>query len=219
MEKPILVNKKTHYKGGRPLGVDRSDNIHLWNKSPLPDNISAMREAYSYGTLRRVFPWARVFRAGFAIIYRDPALTSDSTCELLIVHQKDTEYRAANGEIRVSSLHGLPKGAAEPTDPSALDTAIRETREETGIDIFRSGAKILPSCFVLPRRQHNIEELTIYFVAILSRKPAVRYDNKELCGYHWADMKKGLMSNRNKMSDPTKQVLAALESSDIYYIP
>lgn len=68
-------------------------------------------------------------RAAVALILRD----AGAGAELLFIHRAEHPGDPWSGQM------GFPGGRAEPGDEGLLDTAIRETREETGIDLARSG--------------------------------------------------------------------------------
>lgn len=60
----------------------------------------------------------------------------DGEPELLMIKRADAERDPWSGHI------ACPGGRAEPADADLADTAIRETREETGVDIARDGRLI-----------------------------------------------------------------------------
>jgi 8-oxo-dGTP pyrophosphatase MutT (NUDIX family) len=73
-------------------------------------------------------------RAAVALVFRDgPAGTG---LELLFIRRAEHEQDPWSGQI------GFPGGRAEPGDASAAATAVRETREETGLDLARDGERL-----------------------------------------------------------------------------
>lgn len=86
-------------------------------------------------------------RAAVAIVLRH---TPDSDVELLLIKRSDREDDPWSGHV------ALPGGRHDPTDATLQDTAIRETREETGIDLARDGLvlgvldELRPRSAVLP---------------------------------------------------------------------
>ena len=92
-------------------------------------------------------------RAAVAIVLR---ATAASTLELLLIKRSVREGDPWSGQM------ALPGGRQEPGDSTLQDTAIRETREETGIDISGDGmvlgtldelrprVSVLPSIIVTP---------------------------------------------------------------------
>lgn len=74
-----------------------------------------------------------VRRAAVALILR---LGEDRALELLFIKRAEYEGDPWSGQI------AFPGGRMEPGDATLAETAIRETREETGIDLAREGMLI-----------------------------------------------------------------------------
>ena len=70
-------------------------------------------------------------RAAVALVLRDGPQAGD--LELLFIRRAEHERDPWSGQM------GFPGGRAEPGDASAEATAVRETREETGIDLALEG--------------------------------------------------------------------------------
>lgn len=205
--------KKTTFYHGKPVGADRKDNMSAWDAEASRMKVSTYDELnrlYSYDILRKVFDWSTSFRAGVIIIYRDEL---SGVRELLLVRERSNRYE------RDGKLHhrrGPPKGGCSPTDKSALETAVREAREETGIDVLNPSlrARIMPTVFVFRRPKEDNSELICYFIAIFDKKPDVCICKDEIVGYSWEDMSKGLKSILD-VSIPTKLLLMSLENTNL----
>jgi 8-oxo-dGTP pyrophosphatase MutT (NUDIX family) len=74
-----------------------------------------------------------VRRAAVALIIRAGA---DGAPELLFIQRAEYPADPWSGQV------AFPGGREEEADPTLTDTAIRETREETGIDLVRDGTVI-----------------------------------------------------------------------------
>lgn len=183
-----------------------SDRLHEWRGIPADDR-------FSYVVLRKCFPWSRCFRAGFAIIFQPEDKT---TIELLFLQQNATYSVEKYGTTNAHSLRGMPKGHSEPQDVTAFDTAVRELREESGIDILTSSAVIKRAPIILRRQVAGYDEITIYFVAIFKERPAVKICQEEIVDFHWFDMRFGFRELWDNVSLPTRHLLTILENTDIY---
>jgi 8-oxo-dGTP pyrophosphatase MutT (NUDIX family) len=86
-------------------------------------------------------------RAAVALVLR---VGEDGEVELLLIRRAEYEGDPWSGQI------ALPGGRHEPADASLEATAVRETLEETGVDLARAGAplgtldEIFPRTPVLP---------------------------------------------------------------------
>ena len=106
-----------------------------------------------------------VRKAAVALIFR---LGKDDALELLFIKRAEYEGDPWSGQI------AFPGGRVEAGDASLAETAIRETREETGIDLTREGMIIGTLDDLRPRTVALPPIVVRPYVALLDRgKPLV----------------------------------------------
>ena len=206
------------YINGAPLGSDRKCYVkHMLNTMKLYDSVPLTRlnQTYSYSNLRVLAPWANTFRAGIVLLYKTP-----EGIKLLLVKHNKTHYYNHKGEYCVQALKGPPKGQAEDTDTSAFDTAIREMHEEIGIDICNPiyDVKLSHAAYVIPRKQITVNEVHVYFIAIVEKEPQIIIDKNEITGYEWVNINHGIKHLFPEVSNTTKHLLVALSNTNLQSI-
>ena len=166
-----------------------------------------MFDEFSFDKLLARYPGTSTVRAGICLVV-------DSY--LLLVRERG----GPNANI------GPPKGLAESQDVSALGTAIREFREETGIRLNLSKLsgrryrhspiqyKLLPKAFCCQNDRHN--ELSVYFIVAASSRPVIKIDHKEIGAYMWYDMSNGLKKKLSECSEPTKLLFTEFDDTVAY---
>jgi 8-oxo-dGTP pyrophosphatase MutT (NUDIX family) len=107
-------------------------------------------------------------RAAVAIVLRR---TADDVVELLLIKRSEREDDPWSGHV------ALPGGRRDPTDATLQDTAIRETREETGIDLARDGIVLGMIDELRPRTPMLPPIIVTPFVAIV--RPDVRIETSD----------------------------------------
>jgi 8-oxo-dGTP pyrophosphatase MutT (NUDIX family) len=101
-----------------------------------------------------------VRKAAVALIFR---LGKDEALELLFIKRAEYEGDPWSGQI------AFPGGRMEARDTSLSETAIRETREETGIDLTREGMIIGTLDDLRPRTASLPPIMVRPYVALLDR--------------------------------------------------
>ena len=99
-------------------------------------------------------------KAAVALIFR---LGQDGALELLFIKRADYDGDPWSGQI------AFPGGRVEAGDASLAETAIRETREETGIDLARDGMVIGTLDDLRPRAIRLPAIVVRPYVALLDR--------------------------------------------------
>lgn len=97
-------------------------------------------------------------RAAVAIVLRH---TVEDVVELLLIKRSEREDDPWSGHV------ALPGGRRDPSDATLQDTAIRETREETGIDLARDGVVLGMLDELRPRTPTLPPIIVTPFVAIV----------------------------------------------------
>ena len=117
-------------------------------------------------------------------------------CGFLIFNQTESRVLLVVG--KESNLLGPPKGHLEINDKSYIDTAIRETKEETGIDI-----------------SNNIKHFTIssnkttLFVIKLNEDDVQIHinDQSEISSCNWYDIGEIINGDKSKYNSPLRFLL------------
>jgi len=116
--------------------------------------------------------------AAVAAIFR---VASHDALELLMIE------RASYAGDPWSGHNAFPGGRREPWDVTLLDTALRETREETGVDILGAG-RVLGALERVNPISPALPPLSIApFVAILTREVSLSISD-EVAGAFWVPL-------------------------------
>ena len=107
-------------------------------------------------------------RAAVAIVLRR---TADDVVELLLIKRSERDDDPWSGHV------ALPGGRYDRTDATLQDTAIRETLEETGIDLARDGIVLGMLDELRPRTPTLPAIIVTPFVAIV--RPDVRIETSD----------------------------------------
>jgi 8-oxo-dGTP pyrophosphatase MutT (NUDIX family) len=99
--------------------------------------------------------------------------------ELLFILRAEHEGDPWSGHV------GFPGGRAEPVDSDLVSTAIRETREETGLDLARSGRLLGSLDEVAALARGRPVDLVIAPFAFQLRPPQEGAPSHEVVSLHW----------------------------------
>lgn len=119
---------------------------------------------------------------------RDPPFREAAVAVVLVPRNDSLNVllmrRAIHETDPWSGQVSLPGGRLEPDDKSLLDTAIRETREETGLDL--NGARVLGALDELRPRTPSLPPIIVRpYVVTLARSPALT-PSAEVAELFWA---------------------------------
>lgn len=118
------------------------------------------------------------FEAAVALILRE---TVDDHVELLFIK------RAARDDDPWSGQIALPGGRHQDSDDSLEDTAVRETREEVGLELGRHGAIIGALDELRPRVAVLPPVIVRPYVATVAADAAIEASD-EVAGHFWAPL-------------------------------
>ena len=114
-------------------------------------------------------------RAAVAIVLRR---TIDDVVELLLIKRSERDDDPWSGHV------ALPGGRRDPGDATLQDTAVRETREETGIDLARAGLVLGMLDELWPRTPSLPPIIVTPFVAVV-RPDVVIETSDEVAAAFW----------------------------------
>jgi 8-oxo-dGTP pyrophosphatase MutT (NUDIX family) len=130
-------------------------------------------------------------RAAVALLLRDTA----GGLELLFIRRAEHEGDPWSGHV------GFPGGRAEPGEGELLTTAIRETLEETAIDLARDGTLLGRLDEVRAMARGRPVDLAISPFVFRLRQPAEGAPNHEVVSLHWLPLSTLLDSSSRSTVD------------------
>ena len=120
---------------------------------------------------------AIVLRASHPANHESPV--TGNALEVLLILRADRTGDPWSGQV------ALPGGRRDPSDATLQDTAVRETLEETGIDLAADGIVLGTLDELRPRTPHLPPIIVTPFVAIVRPDPVLQISD-ELADAFWA---------------------------------
>jgi 8-oxo-dGTP pyrophosphatase MutT (NUDIX family) len=141
-------------------------------------------------------------RAAVALILRDSSAAAG--LELLFIRRAEHERDPWSGHI------GFPGGRAEAQDASVDATAVRETLEETGLDLERDGARLGALDDVQAMARGRPVDLVIAPRVFRLRGSFAGTPSHEVVSLHWLPLER-LLAPETRSTFPYTHDGAALE--------
>lgn len=145
--------------------------------SALPGTLTA-----EFGPVESAVPDPRRHNAAVALILRPPPERDDPAagqCDFLAIRRAESQGDPWSGQM------ALPGGRLDDSDPGLLGAAIRETREETGVELSPPRA-VLGRIGALRPLAARIPPLTIWpFVFRVEAAQSARVASREVASVHW----------------------------------
>ena len=169
------------------------------DKASAPDRSAPLSRlarvlAGRFGGIESAQPDPARKNAAVAVVLRPPEGIADAAalqCDFLAIRRAESSRDPWSGQM------ALPGGRLDPADTGLSAAAIRETGEETGVDLTASTA-LLGRCEALRPVAVRIPPLTIWpFVFQVAAGTAARVASHEVAAVHWFPLR--------AMEDPANQ--------------
>ena len=106
----------------------------------------------------------------------------EKSCGTVIFRKARGKYAVLLIKNKYTDFWSFPKGHVEEGE-NEYQTAIRETREETGIDVKIENGFRMESVYLIGKRK-NTEKKVVYFTALTTRAYVVPQP-EEISAFHW----------------------------------
>ncbi len=164
-------------------------------------NIAEFCESYSWSALEAITKRDHL-RAGLVIIIEEPGLEA----RVLFVQGKNV-----TGKKKTAFL-GPPKGMKEDGELSAIDTAVREAREEIGFDVRDvPGCRLMKAPLMSNRSDERINEMIMYFIVSITSVPPIKLQDSEIESKAEIPISTLHTWPKNHFSLPTQEIIAVLQ--------
>jgi 8-oxo-dGTP pyrophosphatase MutT (NUDIX family) len=140
-------------------------------------------------------------RAAVALVFREGAA---GRLELLFIRRAEHEKDPWSGHV------GFPGGRAEPDDPGLEATAVRETLEETGLDLARDGEGLGALDEVKALARGRPVDLVIAPFVFRLRAQLDGAPSHEVVSLHWLPLER-LLATQTRSTLPYPHEGAVLE--------
>ncbi len=153
------------------------------------------------GPVESAVPDRRRRNAAVALVLRGPAGVPDPAvgdCEVLVIRRSESPRDPWSGQM------ALPGGRMDETDDGLLATAVRETREETGLGLDGRG-DVLGRLETMRPLGVRLPVITIWPFVFRTRPGAVaRVASPEVASVHWFRVE-DLAARGNRGSHPWRE--------------
>ncbi len=109
-------------------------------------------------------------------------MKQEKSCGTVIFRKTRGKYAVLLIKNRYTDCWSFPKGHVEPGE-NEYQTAIRETKEETGIDVKIENGFRMESKYLIGKKK-NIEKTVVYFTALTTRAYVVPQP-EEISAFKW----------------------------------
>jgi 8-oxo-dGTP pyrophosphatase MutT (NUDIX family) len=109
-------------------------------------------------------------------------MKQEKSCGTVIFRKTRGKYAVLLIKNKYTDCWSFPKGHVEPGE-NEYQTAIRETKEETGIDVKIENGFRMESNYLIGKKK-NIEKTVVYFTALTTRAYVVPQP-EEISAFKW----------------------------------
>ncbi len=112
----------------------------------------------------------------------DGCLKYEKSCGAVIFRKTRGKYAVLLIRNRYADFWSFPKGHVEPGE-NEYQTAIREVKEETGIDVKIENGFRMESVYFIGKKK-NVEKKVVYFASLTTRA-YIEPQEEEIAAFRW----------------------------------